>query len=239
MTCALCGGDVAAFETYGIPPRAGRCPRCGCKGRHRALALLAREVLLPKLPADAAILEVGPTPSLLPRLAALWGERGGRYTAVDVRPLRGGARLSAPHRFLVMDARVLEFPDASFDLVLCSNTLSFVREDAAALAELKRVLKPGGLALLTVHREPGPTLPVEEWSRLNPDRATPEYLEENGTAWYYGDDYESRLAASGFASTALRPARGPKGPAHGIRPDTELTAAATSAAALTKWVGER
>lgn len=239
MTCALCGGAVAAFESYGIPPRAGRCPHCGSKGRHRALALMARETLLPKLPAGAEILEVGPSPALMTRLAALWGESGGRYTAVDLRPLRGAARLPPRHRFMVMDARALEFPDASFDLVLCGNTLSFMREDRAALAEFKRVLKPGGLALLTVHREPGPTLSVEEWRLRHPERATPEFLEENGTAWFYGDDYPSRLAEAGFYSRDFRPARGATGRAHGIRPDTELTAAAPASAALTRWLGDK
>lgn len=219
MTCALCGRSVAAFETYGIPPRAGRCPHCGSKGRHRALAVLARQRLLPRLGPGREILEVGPTRSILSELVALWGSNGARYTAADLRPFK--AAPPAPHRFLVMDVRALSFPDASFDLVLCGNTLSFVREDRAALAELRRVLKPGGLALLTVHREPGPTVSAEEWRRRRPELVTPEYLEENGTAWYYGEDYEERLSAAGFAAAE-----------HG-----KLTLAAPSPASLTDWLG--
>jgi SAM-dependent methyltransferase len=48
----------------------------------------------------------------------------------------------------VGDVRALDVPDASFDLVLCHQTLHHVREQERALAELHRVLAPGGVLLL-------------------------------------------------------------------------------------------
>lgn len=38
----------------------------------------------------------------------------------------------------------LEFPDNSFDLVVCNNVLDHVQDTNACLAEIYRVLKPGG-----------------------------------------------------------------------------------------------
>lgn len=44
--------------------------------------------------------------------------------------------------------RRLEFPDNSFDRVLCSNTLYALEDPGRALAEFHRVLKPGGAVII-------------------------------------------------------------------------------------------
>ncbi|MEA2604347.1 MAG: hypothetical protein QOF89_5339 [Acidobacteriota bacterium] len=44
----------------------------------------------------------------------------------------------------------LPFPDATFDAVILSEVLEHVERDVNALQEIRRVLKPGGLALITV-----------------------------------------------------------------------------------------
>lgn len=48
-------------------------------------------------------------------------------------------------------AEALPFEDASFDSVVCTYTLCSVQAPAAALAEAKRVLKPGGRFLFCEH----------------------------------------------------------------------------------------
>jgi ubiquinone/menaquinone biosynthesis C-methylase UbiE len=45
-------------------------------------------------------------------------------------------------------AERIPLPDASVDMVLCHQTLHHIVDQAAALAEVFRVLKPGGLLLL-------------------------------------------------------------------------------------------
>ena len=48
------------------------------------------------------------------------------------------------------DARRLPFPDATFDVVITSEVLEHVQDDVTALAEMVRVLKPGGRFAATV-----------------------------------------------------------------------------------------
>ena len=49
------------------------------------------------------------------------------------------------------DAQALPFPDASFDTVVCTLSLCAIPDDRAAVAEMTRVLRPGGLLLLLDH----------------------------------------------------------------------------------------
>ncbi len=58
----------------------------------------------------------------------------------------GGTR----HGGVVADATRLPFADASFDRVIASEVLEHLVDDEAAIAELARVLKRGGLAALSV-----------------------------------------------------------------------------------------
>ena len=48
------------------------------------------------------------------------------------------------------DVCALPFPDASFDLVLATDIIEHVDDDAMALREINRILKPEGRALITV-----------------------------------------------------------------------------------------
>ncbi len=50
------------------------------------------------------------------------------------------------------DALHLPFPDNHFDHVICSEVLEHIPEDSAAMAELVRVLRPGGTMAVTIPR---------------------------------------------------------------------------------------
>jgi ubiquinone/menaquinone biosynthesis C-methylase UbiE len=49
-------------------------------------------------------------------------------------------------RFEVGDCYALPFPDQSFDVCFANSVLQHLREPVKALAEMRRVLKPGGMA---------------------------------------------------------------------------------------------
>jgi SAM-dependent methyltransferase len=53
---------------------------------------------------------------------------------------------------LVGDARCLPFESGSFDRIIASEVLEHIHEDRAAIAELARILRPGGTIAVTVPR---------------------------------------------------------------------------------------
>lgn len=61
-------------------------------------------------------------------------------------------------------AEALPFPDKSFDTVVCTFTLCSVHTPSAALAEARRVLKPGGRLLFCEHGL-APDADVAKWQR--------------------------------------------------------------------------
>jgi ubiquinone/menaquinone biosynthesis C-methylase UbiE len=49
------------------------------------------------------------------------------------------------------DAQALDLPDASFDTVVCTLSLCAIPDEERAVAEMRRVLRPGGRLLLLDH----------------------------------------------------------------------------------------
>ena len=52
--------------------------------------------------------------------------------------------LSSPLAMVPMDITDIQYPDNSFDAILCLHVLEHVPDDRKAMRELFRVLKPGG-----------------------------------------------------------------------------------------------
>lgn len=80
-----------------------------------------------------------------------------RITGIDVSPAMleiGRRRATALGRLVDLrlgDAQALEFQDRSFDTVVCTPSLCSIPDARRAVAEAKRVLRPGGHMLLLEH----------------------------------------------------------------------------------------
>lgn len=78
-------------------------------------------------------------------------------TGVDLSPgmlahaRRRADALGRPVTLSVGDAEHLDAPEASFDTVVCTYSMCAVPDERQAMAELARVLRPGGLLLLADH----------------------------------------------------------------------------------------
>ena len=80
-------------------------------------------------------------------VARLIRERVREVVAIDVEPdasWQDGPGLS----FHVADAEQLPFPDSAFDVVHSKDSLHHMEAPERALAEYRRVLRPGGTALI-------------------------------------------------------------------------------------------
>jgi len=105
---------------------------------------------LSKLPADAKILELGSGP------AHLWRECASRIPAgwdITLSDLSSGMVDAAwrnlvvtgrAYNFKEIDAQSIPFEDEMFDAVIANFMLYHVPDRPKAIAEIKRVLKPGG-----------------------------------------------------------------------------------------------
>jgi phosphatidylethanolamine/phosphatidyl-N-methylethanolamine N-methyltransferase len=96
-----------------------------------------------------------------------------RLTGIDLSPdMLDRARkrvadkdLSHVEALHEMDAGALTFPDASFDVAMSMFVITVVPDPDRVLAEMVRVVKPGGRVILVNHFsvETGPRAAVERW----------------------------------------------------------------------------
>ncbi len=82
--------------------------------------------------------------------------RGHRVTAIDCSAeMVSRSRLHAPDTSVFqMDGEDLEFPDASFDYVALCHVLTVTADPSRMLAEVYRVLRPGGRLFILNHETP-------------------------------------------------------------------------------------
>jgi SAM-dependent methyltransferase len=112
------------------------CPVCGCRERHRLQKLVLDQLLRGFNPAHKACLQFTPDP-----ISPILSRSFIKFVTADLFPQTGSIRL---------DMTNIDLPDAQFDMVYASHVLEHIPDDRAAIREVYRVLKPGGVAILPV-----------------------------------------------------------------------------------------
>jgi ubiquinone/menaquinone biosynthesis C-methylase UbiE len=99
-----------------------------------------------------------------------------------------------------MDLTDIRHPDHTFDAIYCSHVLEHIPDDRKALAEMHRVLRPGGWAMLQV-----PITAAQTYE--DPTIVTPEARLQRFGQWDHvrlcGLDYADRMRAAGFVVAVL------------------------------------
>ncbi len=140
---------------------------------HADLTLITEPILAEIAPRDdPLILDVGTGTGRLPLLMARNGRFRGHVIGLDAsgRMLERARRKVQAERFAAYisllhgDASKLLFPNECFDAVTCLETLEFLPDPRAALAEMIRVLRPGGLLLTTIRIDTR-WMPNRTWSQ--------------------------------------------------------------------------
>lgn len=143
-----------------------------------------------------------------------------RVTAIELRPAHLAAALRkardagrAAVTGAAADAQWLPFADASFDTVVGTLVFCSIHSPAAALAEIRRVLKPGGRLLLLEHVRGQTRL-----SRLLTDALHPLWFAMQGECHLNRETARS-VAAAGFHIDHASPhARGLLQVIHAVAP---------------------
>jgi SAM-dependent methyltransferase len=137
--CPICGyrGPFMDKVTYiGIRKHA-RCPHCGALERHRLQFLVLQEVFRAKETAHLRMLHVAPEAFF----RAFFSQRFGQYETADLK-MKG-----ADH---IVDLQRLPFGDNTYDFVFASHVLEHIPDDSKAISEIRRILRPNGMAILPV-----------------------------------------------------------------------------------------
>jgi SAM-dependent methyltransferase len=183
--CPFCGWRGYRFEPFGnraLRRADAACPICGSLERHRA----ARVLLKDRIAGRQRVLHMAPEALMIPWLVSLSCE----YLNAD---------LYNP-AMTRMDLTDTGLPDGSKTLVWCSHVLEHIPDDRAALAEVRRILAPGGLLVLQVPI--GGDRTFEDPSVTTDEARLEKFLQEDHVR-LYGRDLASRVEAAGFACEML------------------------------------
>lgn len=200
--CPFCGPSL--FVRLNREDGGVRCARCAAGTIHVAIGLALRDSVGELSACDACEFSArGPLVEHLRRRA--------RSLAVseyfdDAAPgeWRGGVRCE--------DVQRLTYADASFDVVTHTEVLEHVPDDRRALAELHRILRPGGIMAFTVPLHGGAHTVERACLRgdaiehlLEPVYHTDPQRSDTGILAFrdYGRDILERLSEAGFRDVRL------------------------------------
>jgi SAM-dependent methyltransferase len=113
----------------------------------------------------------------------------GRVVGVDLNSgmLTVARRVRPDLEWLHADAAGLPFPDGTFDAVLCQMALMFFPDKVAALREMARVARPGGVVALAVPASLGDQPAYGPFVAMATDVAGPQAASLLATYWACGE----------------------------------------------------
>jgi hypothetical protein len=193
--CPICGYH-GIFISVGHPPRwDARCLQCGSRERHRLTHLWVTQSGGNRL-ASRRILHFAPEKIVMRQMRD--------------NPWYETADLHQPDVTHKADITRVGLPDARYDVVMVHHVLEHIDDDRQAMQELYRLLKPGGVAVLTVPINASRQETYENPAITDPaDRAL--HFSAPDHRRYYGLDFTDRLAGVGFVTEIFR-----------MRPDQEV-----------------
>jgi SAM-dependent methyltransferase len=180
LHCNLCGWQ-GGFLQRGPDPAQRHCPRCKSANRHRLILWYLEHASL--LRPATQVLHVAPEAALAARL-----QQGRHYESCDL------IRADVDHRLDLQSAIVAA---DRYDLIVINHVLEHVPDDRAVLGNLRRMLAPGGLCLITVPMRPSGGATDEELGPLSPQARRARFGQDDHLR-LYGLDLLDRMATAGL-----------------------------------------
>lgn len=137
--CPICGyhGPFKDFYPATGLRRNAICFRCGSMERHRLQKLVLDKILKPYSSLNSRIIHFAPEAFFKNHFKRIFKD----YLSAD---------LYMDDVDLKCDITSLPFKDGEFDFVYASHVLEHIKDDFKAISEVRRILKPGGIAILPV-----------------------------------------------------------------------------------------
>ncbi|MBS1580932.1 MAG: class I SAM-dependent methyltransferase [Bacteroidetes bacterium] len=192
VECPCCKGRYLVFMPFGIAARRdahAQCPNCATLPRHRLMwmFLMERTQLLKK---PMRVLHIAPEKFFFETFSK---HPLVRYVAGD--------KFAPGYHYakgtIDLDVTQLDFPEASFDALICSHVLEHVPDDALGMRELFRVLAPGGFAIIQVPLNKRLSVTDEDVTITNPQERERRFGQHDHFR-IYGLDLKERLRSAGF-----------------------------------------
>lgn len=164
-----------------------QCPNCFSVDRSRLLYLffqLRTDVYKKK----TAILHISPNKEIANVL------KGDTITQTvgSIEP-----EMYSEYNPVYLDVQKMNFPDNTFDVVICCHVIEHVDSDDQAMREIYRVLKPGGFAVLQVPLAINLNKTIED-KTLKTDKERKLKFGQVDHVRLYGLDYFDKLQVAGF-----------------------------------------
>jgi len=169
------------------------CPYCGATDRDRLYALYVKQKLDRVQEGVLRVLDIAPSKPLS------WFLRSQpmvHYRCGDLASPLADEQVDICH--------MPQFPDASFDLIICSHVLEHVIDDRMAMRELLRVLSSSGKAILMVPILTTATQIDEDCSETRVDERWRRFGQDDHVRMYNQSAWLERLSAAGWYIQAYR-----------------------------------
>lgn len=192
LQCPLCESAVEAFLPFGLTKRVNaKCPNCGALERHRLFWCYVKAFTNLFDGNPKSLLHVAPEQILADKLLAIPGVD---YLSAD---------LDSPRAMVKMDLTDIQYPEGTWDVILCSHVLEHIPDDRKAMSEMYRTLKPGGWLIVQVPTYGDTT--YEDWSITTEEGRLAAFHQKDHVR-KYGTDIVERLQGAGFSVKMERPA---------------------------------
>ncbi len=186
------GVKAAVFKKYKVAGGGFKwnvqCPNCYSVDRSRLLYLffkLRTDVFKKK----TYLLHISPNKEIANALAA--GETVTQLVGT-IEP-----EMYSEYKPVYCDIQKMDFADNTFDVVVCCHVIEHVDDDAKAMREIYRVLKPGGFAVLQVPLALNLEKTLED-KTLKTDKERKIAFGQVDHNRLYGMDYFDKLKTAGF-----------------------------------------
>ena len=158
------------------------CPRCGSLPRTRSLMVLFNEMDLSEM---SRVLHFSPTSSLRKKLSTVLGNK---YLCSDFVN-----EFDADVNYDITD---IPEKDNEFDLIICFHVLEHIEDDAVAIKELYRILKPGGKCIVQTPYKEGNI--YEDYNFKTKEERKLHFGQEDHVRIYSVQGLQASLEQSGF-----------------------------------------